>query len=204
VAGLSPTFPSRADATQFSQWERPAPLGLSIGHPKGTRGSIGPFVILPNGRRGFVSTATVLAPPGAHPGDHIHQPSPRDDYTLTGTTRIGILSHFVSQPRHDISNEFDAAVVELLDESDCDGNVVPSPSPDARQRISAVVDPNDELLGAEVACVGLTSGLSNGIISAVGMTMTVAGTGRNSFSFVNCIEVWGLIGPSVFQAMVEP
>src|SRR5438874_384200 len=95
-------------------YSRPLTLGLSVGHPGGSGGSIGPFVRLAaNGAIAFLSTTSVLAPKDAARRDMIHQPGPFDQEVLTGRTRAGMLSHVVA-PDLKQTNRVDVAVATLL------------------------------------------------------------------------------------------
>jgi hypothetical protein len=168
--------------------QRPLHLGLSVGHPKGTTGSIGPFVRLRDGHIGFVSTGLVLAPDGARAGDYIHQPGTLDTDLLTGATRAGILGPFV-RPQPGRHNEVDAAVVVLGDtESRSDvGNVVPPSMPDAGRAITGVAE--SLVAGDAVAFVGRTSGYSEGRIAGYDFSNLAIQMGKDTLTFDHCIEV---------------
>ena len=61
-----------------------------------------------------------------------------------------------------------SATVELIDVL-TDGNVIPSGSPDAGRRIVRVADPDELAVGEEVACIGCTSGYSQGVVAGIQM-----------------------------------
>jgi hypothetical protein len=162
--------------------QRPLVLGLSIGHPLGTVGTLGPFVVGPNGKAGFVSTSFVLAPKSASPGDRIHQPGPLDVELLTGETRVATLTK-VAAPVRNTETQVAAALAELLDAIETRGNVLPPESREAGQRITALAGPDDIVVGDEVAFVGRGSGYSRGRISCVGLT----GLNIEQFTFNNVL-----------------
>lgn len=160
-------------------------LGLSIGHPSGTVGTIGPFVRLATGRSGLIGSSFVLAPRGNEVGNWIHQPGPLDASILTGTTRIGkvvkIAFPTVNEPARVAS-----AAVELFD-TETLGNVVPDQVPDTGRKIARVADPDDVRIGDEVACVACTSGYSVGRITAV----STDNLKIERFNFFGVLEIEG-------------
>ncbi len=172
-------------AVNLTHRQRPLHLGLSVGHPKGTVGSIGPFVRLRDSREGFVSAGFVLAPDGARFGDYIHQPATLDTDILTGATRVGTLDTFI-RPHPSHHNEVDAAVV-VLSEAETQGNVVPQSMPHAGRTITGVADNLES--GDVVAFVGRTSGYSEGQITVIDVQNLAINSGKESLIFDHCIEV---------------
>jgi hypothetical protein len=156
---------TRQPPTSFAKLHRPLTLGLSVGHPRGTVGSIGPFVKLANGRPGFLAASFVLAPKGFAIGDWIHQPGPYDAALLTGATRVGKLAA-VAAPEPDKTCRVAAAAVELVGVETA-GNVAPAETQEAGRQISEVASVDDIRVGDEVALVGCTSGYSRGRITSV-------------------------------------
>lgn len=159
---------------------RPLLLGASIGHPKGTVGSIGPFVRMPHNRTGFVAGSYVLAPAGSALDDWIHQPGPHDAGLLTGSTRIGRLAA-TAPPRRLGLSETASAVVAL--DVEVAGNCVPAflDAPEAGRSILGVAD---VAAGDEVAFIGSTSGYSRGRVAAIHRELAVA-----EFTFANVVEI---------------
>jgi hypothetical protein len=175
-----------AEAADLTRRTRPLQLGLSIGHPRGTVGSIGPFVWLSDGRVGFVSAGFVLAPEGAHLGDYIHQPGPVDVEILTGASRVGRLERLV-RARPKLTNTVDAALVLISDRQQTAGNVAPASTPDAGRTISTVAA--DVSPGDVVAFVGRTTGFAEGRIRGIEFHNVVIQVERNALTFKNLIEV---------------
>ncbi len=156
---------TRDPPSAFAQFHRPLILGLSVGHPRGTVGSIGPFVRLANGRPGFLAASFTLAPKGAEVGDWIHQPGPYDTAVLTGATRVGKLAT-IAAPEPGKICRVAAAAVELID-TETDGNLAPTETVEAGRRIEQVAGIDDIRVGDEVALVGCTSGYSCGHVVSV-------------------------------------
>ena len=158
-----------------TQRRRPAVLGLSVGHPSGSKGSIGPFVILRNGRIGFLSTVFALAPQHARGGDYIHQPGPSDVEVLTNDTRLAKLVSS-TKPALGKINCAVAAVAEFLEGCAPASPVLPEWSNEAGRPIVDIIDPSDLAPGDEVAFVGCGSGYSRGrVIEAAHPYITVGG-----------------------------
>lgn len=160
-------------------------LGLSIGHPSGMVGTIGPFVKLATGHAGLIGASFVLAPKGNEIGSWIHQPGPLDAALLTGETRIGKVIA-VAAPAADEPTQVAAAAVDLIDTVTL-GNVVPDGLPDARRKIMGVADLDDIHIGDEVACVACTSGYSVGRIT----TIAVNGLRVGPFNFSGAFGIVG-------------
>jgi hypothetical protein len=133
---------------------RPLPLGASIGHPLGTAGALGLFIIFANGRRGILGASTVLSPKGAKRGDYIHQPSPLEG-PLTGQTRVAELIAPLQVGSEGAAGLLQAAA--LLDEVETTHNQVPIPGvSDASLRRVAdpkALNPGDDLLVLVRGCV---------------------------------------------------
>jgi hypothetical protein len=178
--------------------QRPLMIGYAIGHPSGSCGAIGPFVALPDGKIGFLASATVAAPPHAKVGDFIHQPGPLDYPTLTNETRCGRLTHLFAPLLSSAANKIDAAVVELLDPSDKVGNVAPAGAPDEGKAIPAQpTDPRDLSIGEEVICFGRTRHAS-GRVTMLSCELLVAHNGKR-LQFAGCTEVQGADGAFSFR-----
>ncbi|KAB1192373.1 hypothetical protein GJR96_02520 [Haloferax sp. MBLA0076] len=91
------------------QW-RPAPAGVSVGHPNITAGTLGtPPLVTQSGKRVFLTNAHVAAPIGeSSTGDNILQPGKYDG----GTESIGRLLEF-SEITKGEANRTDSALVEV-------------------------------------------------------------------------------------------
>lgn len=165
---------------------RPLTIGLSVGHAIGTVGSLGFFAGLPRGRRGIVSTASVLWPKGAKVGDRVHQPGRADNDVLTATTRIAtLLRTALSEQGGAVT--IDAAVAEILDQVEIFGNVIPELSAEAGRPLGQVATLDGDDLGREIAFVGRTSGYSRGLISGIGINNLEI----ERHTFNGCIEITG-------------
>jgi hypothetical protein len=122
-------------AHHYDQRERPAPLGVSIGHFAITAGTLGCLVRdRTDGELCILSNNHVLANENdARTGDAIYQPGPSDG----GTTedRIGELKRFVPMSFESGTNHVDAAIARVIDEAtvaDHFKNVDYRPSPERR------------------------------------------------------------------------
>lgn len=146
---------------------RPLRLGLSIGHPSGGEGTLGPFIIKANGRLGFLSVAYLLMPRGAKRTDYIHQPGPFQRL-LTGETRIATFIDVVSGDSVSPDTRFlpGIAAAELLDDITVEGNRLPDYIAPDRPFLSGVADPDDLKTRDEVALIG-RSGSRTGRIEAL-------------------------------------
>jgi hypothetical protein len=184
----SPTH-SRPAPSPLALWRRPLTLGLSVGHPNGPVGSIGPFVVLPGGRSAFLSASFVLSPSGARPNDLIHQPAALDTEVLTGSTRVATLARVVAAAPGK-ATAVDAAAAELLPGVETLGNELPHPSLEAGRTISEALPSNELRPKDEVAFVGCSSGFSRGRIAGVDDTVRVG-----DFIFRNCITAVADEGP---------
>ncbi|MEJ1975077.1 MAG: hypothetical protein WDN49_02470, partial [Acetobacteraceae bacterium] len=191
---VTPVGPATAAlSVDLTSWVRPLCLGLSVGHPRGSTGSIGPFVRLADGRTAFLSSSIVLAPKGATRGDMIHQPGPRDQSVLTGQTRVGALWEFtplVTGPARNI--DFGAAV--LLDGIETSGNHIPPGCPEAGRPITTVVDSWALETGDAVAFAGLGSAYGEAQVVATDFTISVA-EGAETLTFTGAIELQARSGP---------
>jgi hypothetical protein len=165
---------------------RPLHIGLSVGHPSGTCGSLGAFVIGPKGQIGFLSTANVLAPARAAPGDRIHQPS-AVDIELSGSSRIAELSVLIARPAPGTRDATDAAVAWLIDPPQTSPlNSVPPDMPDAGRVIWLGGRPLAP--GDLVAMVGRSSGYSQAIVETVDTVIPVR-IARETVDFPGCVAV---------------
>jgi endonuclease G len=180
---------TRDDVHPYRRLVRPLHIGLSVGHPSGTCGSIGAFVRNAEGAVGFLSTANVLAPGKARPGDFIHQPSAMD-FDLTGASRAGELSAHIARPETgDVS---DVAVAWLLETPKGPLNVVPPGLPNAGDEIGLTGKPIRP--GDLVAMTARTTGYNHGAVEAVDATVTVR-IGPEKVEFQGCIAVRSPHGP---------
>lgn len=175
---------------------RPLILGAGIGHPSGWGGTLGGFVRLTDGRRGLVSTAFSIAPPGAARGDRIHQPGIADQPTLTGSSRIAELAD-VAAAVPEAPGMHDVAAAALLDRVEALGNVVPPGFPHAGLRLHVGAPPE---FGDAVAMLGRTSGFRTGVVTALevdNFTLLAHAPRRKAATYVfnGLIEVTGDDGP---------
>ncbi len=176
--------------------QRPLWLGLSVGHPVGSLGSIGPFVKLAGdpSQIGFLSLAFAIAPKGAQLGDHIHQPGPRDTELLTGETRVATLVR-IAAARPNQENDTDCAVATLDPEIRTIGNVVPDGFPEAKRRIEGVALPVEIAPGDVVAFLGRSSGFSEGRVKVSDVRDLELQDENSMYRFRLAIEVEGINGP---------
>lgn len=179
-------------SARYNEPVRPLEIGLSIGHPRGSVGTLGAFVRRRNiDRLAILSTASAIAPPRAEPGHYIHQPSPRDVDFLTDDTRIATLAEFAS-PTMGTDAVTDAAVANLLDNVTVRGNVIPV-GKDAGLSIEGIADVVG--VGDAVAKVGRTTGLTEGTITTTRFRNLRVILGDNkSTVFREVIEVCGARG----------
>lgn len=175
---------------------RPLHIGLSVGHPRGSTGTLGAFILLPDRRRAIMSASFVLAPGRARHGDMIHQPGSRDQPTLTGQTRIGLLHDFTPLSVTQRMTE-DFAVAVLLDDIAIHGNIIPSGCPGAGRPIFGVADENTFEPGEPVAFVGIGSGYREGRITAIDLTnlAVTGGRSRQIYYYDHLLEVASDSGP---------
>lgn len=101
---------------------RPAPAGVSLGHPEVTAGTLGsPPLATEDGRTVVMTNAHVAAPIGAaEPGDDVLQPGPADGGSTDDA--IGTLAEAADIAR-DEPNTTDSALV-AVDPSDLTGSVL--------------------------------------------------------------------------------
>jgi hypothetical protein len=186
---------SKIEAKALREWHRPVWLGLSVGHPSGTVGSIGPFITFSDGAPGFLSLAFAIAPKGAKVHDYIHQPGPRDvDDVVTGRTRLAELVAIASA-RPQRESDTDCAVARFLDVRDGGRNVIPTGFPDGGQRIDGCLQPDAVKPGDLVAFIGRTSGFSEGEVKTVLYSDLELLDNAIEYRFRICIEVLGISGP---------
>ena len=181
---------------------RPLRLGLSIGHPIGPAGSLGPFVILAGGRLGFLSALHVLAPARAKGGDFIHQPSPVDGLP-TGETRIAQLVAPPAPAEGGVALGIAAAA--LLDDVGWLGNVVPEGLVGAGRPIGPPPASLESTPGEPVIVIGRTAGLARGWIGGVSLNPLAVMTPQGPATFFDCLELRGdvpLSGPGDSGALV--
>ena len=171
-------------------------MGLSVGHPGGSGGSIGPFVQLADGRTAFLCVTSVLVPKLAAKGDLVHQPGPVDQEILTGRTRVATLSHILPATAGQ-TNRVDVAAAVLLDGVTTAGNVVPQGCPDSGLKIGNVLKPAELSFSDDVAFVGRTSGFSHGRVTALDCSLKVQVSAQHddTRAFEDAIEITGESGP---------
>ena len=155
---------------------RPLRLGISIGHPYGSLGTLGGFVA-PTGNSakiGILSTATVLWPKIAAVGDYIHQPGPIDNQLFTGDSRVAQIAADIPLSRSR-AHGVDAAYAELIPGIEALGNRIPDGLPGAGNRLGAPEGVSLQA-GDRVAKVGRGSGYTVGRVTAVSIEgLTVHG-----------------------------
>lgn len=166
--------------------QRPLQIGLSVGHPSGTCGSIGPFVRAPDGVIGFLSTASAIAPQRARPGDFIHQPS-AIDYDLTGGSRVAELSPYIQAPQPSDPANTDAAVAWLIDQDQPPQNVIPPDVPDAGRRLTMIGAPIQP--GDLVATSARSTPFNHGAVDMVAVDNVRVRAGRNTMVFNDCLAI---------------
>lgn len=181
---------------------RPLSLGASIGLVGGGAGSLGAFVsyrppISGSGRKrripqhqGILSNNHVLAlVDRAEFGDLVYQPGFPHQKPILGETKVAKLSRTVAIARN-TSNNFDAAVAELLAGVNHDGNVIPDHFPYQRQRLEREQDWNVLQPGQKVCKIGCRTGFTRGTVSAVAVDGLTVSVGRNFLAvFDNVLEV---------------
>jgi hypothetical protein len=149
----------------------PLHIGASVAHEMGFAGTLGAFVRLADGSRGFISCAHVLAEaPRARirAGDAVQQPGQPE--AIPVANRVGVLSQYFSRfiPARD--DNLDAAVATLDDGVQTMGNIVPDlpgvPEAYRNQPLGKPLAREEVEIGAPVLKIGRTSGLTHGIISA--------------------------------------
>jgi hypothetical protein len=166
---------------KLAERRMPLHLGTSIAHRQSVAGSLGAFVKLGNGQKGFVSCGHVLArlhphlaePRGRKWGQRtetVHQPGwPDQDPVLVGTevAQLHDFAPFVgARPKN-----LDAAVALFSNEADGIGNVIPDlPCIPKEFRGQKVGRPTTELNleeGVRVIKVGRTTGFTEASLTAV-------------------------------------
>src|ERR1051325_5896068 len=160
-------------------WQRPAPLGFSVGHPSITAGSIGARVVDGSGRVYVLSNNHVLANSNdASIGDPALQPGPYDGGTAPAD-EIGTLFAFNQIDFSGGDNTIDAAIA-LSSTSDLgnatptdDGYGTPSAAIFGDANNDGVFDDKSALLGLNVQKYGRTTKLTKGQITGINGTVTV-------------------------------
>jgi hypothetical protein len=160
---------------------RPSPIGVSVGHPNITAGTIGARVVDNQGNTFILSNNHVLANSNdANIGDNILQPGAFDGGSNPGDA-IGTLYDF-QEISFTSNNEMDAAIA-IVPDSDLLGSTLPggygSPS---GQVVSASV-------GQSVQKCGRTTGCTVGTVEEVNVTVSICFEGvifcTKSATFVN-------------------
>jgi hypothetical protein len=160
---------------------RPSPIGVSVGHPDITAGTLGARVVDNQGNVFILSNNHVLANSNnASIGDSALQPGAYDGGSDPADA-IGTLYDF-QEISFSNDNEMDAAIA-IVDDADLSGSTLPggygSPS-------SQVVD---AFVGQSVQKCGRTTGCTEGTVEEVNVTVTVCFAGwpfcTQSATFVN-------------------
>jgi hypothetical protein len=187
--------PRMIDAT------RPMHLGVSVGHPEGSPGSVGALVYL-DGKLSVLSASHVLARSGsAKPGDRVHRPGSGDIAALGPKTNFGTLEDFTLLTGNN-ANSIDAAVA-VIDQGYNEKyhvirpghNVIPKDfveCPLRGQKLDKIEDARMIQLGSRVGKLGRTTGYKEGTVTAVALAHlaitnnSVLGT---RISYTNLLEV---------------
>jgi endonuclease G len=156
-SGPEPAADSVANAALISSLQQPydpVPLGVSVGNPRITAGTLGAKVFdAPSGKAMILSNWHVFAgSPNARPGEAILQPGPQDG---------GQADDEIANLRRFILGPFDAAVAQLNGRRE-----VQSATLDG-EAIEDVITP---ALGMSVWKVGRTTGRTTGYIDGVQMS----------------------------------
>jgi hypothetical protein len=169
-------FVARSDPTTR---QRPAPIGVSVGHPAITAGSIGGRVVDASGNVYVLSNNHVLANGNdAALGDPALQPGAFDGGTAPAD-QIGTLAAFKPINYGGGANTIDAAIalsttdnVSNATPTD-DGYGVPSAAIFGDANGDGVFDDKNALLGLAVQKYGRTTKLTHGQITGINATVTV-------------------------------
>jgi hypothetical protein len=140
----------------------PLAIGIEIGHPAGTRGTLGAFVTFMDapGEVGILSSAGAIAPLQAKQGDWIHRIAANPEAIMTGYTRIGRLRAF-SKLEPNSHGVLDAAVAMLETDISTAGNRIAAADP-----LGAVLPARELEVGTEVAMLGAFSKMRLGVVTA--------------------------------------
>lgn len=148
--------------------DRPVPLGVSIGHPDITAGTLG-FKVKDLTDSYILSNNHVMANSNkAEIGDNILQPGPADGGS-DPADKIGILHEFENINFNGPQNVIDAAIAKI--DPNIDPNDVLPVTPDGYAQPSAVPRPaTSALINEEVTKYGRTTGRTGGtVVSISGM-----------------------------------
>ena len=174
---------------------RPAPLGVSIGHPDITAGTLGFKVVDGAGNSFILSNNHVMANSNqAIVGDHILQPGPVDGGT-DPADRIGDLAAFVPIDFSGADNVVDAAIASVLSTDVLSA----TPLDEGYGQPSSTTVP--AFVGMAVQKYGRTTGHTRGIVDAINGTFDICYEPLGPFCltaarFVNQI----VITPGTFSA----
>lgn len=164
---------------------RPAPGGISVGHPLITAGTLSCYLWV-GGKAYLVSNAHVIADFGrARIGDEVIQPASFDNGQPPEDT-IGHLSFFVPY-RLDAPNKVDFALAEAIPEHVDDSILGLEPGPAVLE-----VFPAEAHIGQEVVKSGRSSGLTSGVVLSTDATVDVTGFPQGTLTFVDCLVVIGI------------
>jgi hypothetical protein len=170
---------------------RPLAVGTPVGHPAGTRGTLGAFVRWAGDpdKVAILSAATAIAPLPARQGDWVHRMSDDPGAILTGFTRIGQLRVF-SRLAPETGGALDAAVATLDSDMPYLSNKVPVIGrPGSVAVLGAVLHQVELEPGTEVAMVGAVSGFRRGIVVTTMMTNVPALAFGKAVTLAETIEI---------------
>ena len=163
-------MPAARAQQHMCQRVRPLHIGLSIGHPDGSSGTLCCFVELANGRDALLSCNHVIALLGAVNLDDtnlIFQPGP-DQKALTTDDAIATLADIATlSSTH--PNEADSAVAELREAVSHEGNVVPSGFQFAGRAIEIPPPGFLPLKNSPVYKLGKATGFTEGKLAGYGI-----------------------------------
>ncbi len=164
---------------------RPAPPGISVGHPLVTAGTFG-CVVLKGGIRKILSNNHVLANCNtASVGDAIYQPGVADGGGPSDT--LALLEDWVPIVFSDVANNLvDAAIADPINDADILDEIL---------EIGIPVNVVEPVLGMSVVKSGRTSAVTYGTITAVHATVSVSYGVSGTARFIDQIITDYMISP---------
>jgi hypothetical protein len=168
-------------------------IGLSVGHPDGSPGTLGAFVETADGI-GILSCSHVLARSGkAEPEDWIHHPGKPDVPELSPRTRVARLTKDFIEFSRQGSNSMDAAIAVMPDNIRYTRNIIPIGlgCPVEGQALVSIVDPRTLPMGTRIGKVGRSTGYAEGTLTATALEIVrIKNSVLNAqIPFTNVIEV---------------
>ncbi|GAJ06299.1 unnamed protein product, partial [marine sediment metagenome] len=161
-----------------AKW-RPAPGGVSVGHPDITAGTLGGWVYK-EGKFYILSNNHVLANCNeAEIGDSIYQPGVYDGGTEAD--KIAELSDYVTLDFSGGNNEVDCAIAEALDPDDVDVQIA-----DLTSKVKYITN---AVLGMPTTKSGRTSGITEGPVDITNLTAEVSYPGGRVATFIHQIGI---------------